>query len=160
MFAQNFGTGSKWLPSVVLEVTGPVSFLVKLQDGRLVRRHKDHLRHQLSSSENEVQVDDLQNTPSQEEMSKDVETEIPIDASPSQSTVTSSPDSMESTTNSSTENAEQSVDAAASSVGAPTVNEQPSGTIHIETNVPNSQPAIVNAQPTIGTAKNVSWETS
>ena len=43
VFAHSFGTGSKWLPSVIQEVTGPVSFLVKLQDGRLVRRHQDHL---------------------------------------------------------------------------------------------------------------------
>ena len=60
---------------------------------------------------------------------------------------------MESTTNSGIENAEQSVDATASSVGIPIVNEQPSGSIEIETDVSNSQPAIVNTQPTIGTAK-------
>ena len=39
VYAQNFGTGSKWLSAVIQEVTGPVSFLVKLQDGRIVRRH-------------------------------------------------------------------------------------------------------------------------
>ena len=124
-----------------------------MQDGRLVRQHQDHLRHWLSSSENEVQVDDSQDTPSREEASKDVEPEIPINVSPSQPMVTGSPESMESTTNSSTENAEHSVDAAASSVGAPTLNEQTFGSIKVETNIPNSQPAIVNTQPTIGTAK-------
>ena len=45
MYAQNFRTGQKWTPAVVKEVTGPVSFLVKLQDGRLIRSHVDHLRH-------------------------------------------------------------------------------------------------------------------
>lgn len=32
VYAQNFGTGQKWMPAVVQEVTGPVSFLVKLQE--------------------------------------------------------------------------------------------------------------------------------
>ena len=40
VFAQNFGTGSRWLPAVIQEVTGPVSFLVRLENGRLVRRHQ------------------------------------------------------------------------------------------------------------------------
>lgn len=44
VFAKNFGQGQRWLPSVVTEVTGPVSYMVKLQDGRLIRRHQDHLR--------------------------------------------------------------------------------------------------------------------
>ena len=50
VYAQNFGTGSKWIPAVVQEVTGPVSFLVKLEDGRLVRRHLDHLRRRDGST--------------------------------------------------------------------------------------------------------------
>ena len=45
VYAQNFGTGQKWMPAVVQEVTGPVSFPVKLQDSHLIRRHQDHLRH-------------------------------------------------------------------------------------------------------------------
>ena len=45
VYARNFGTstGQKWLPAVIQEVTGPVSFMVKLHDDRLVRRHLDHL---------------------------------------------------------------------------------------------------------------------
>lgn len=51
VYAQNFGTGQKWMPAVVQEVTGPVSFLVKLQDGRLIRCHQDHLRRRISEGE-------------------------------------------------------------------------------------------------------------
>ena len=49
---KNFGTstGQKWLPAVIEEVTGPVSFMVKLQDDRLVRRHLDHLRSRVDES--------------------------------------------------------------------------------------------------------------
>ena len=50
----------------------------------------------MSSSKNEVQVDGSQDTPTWEEASEDVEPAIPIDVSLSQSTVTGSPDSMES----------------------------------------------------------------
>ena len=44
MYEQNFGTGQRWMPAIIREVTGPVSFLMKLPDGRLVRRHQDILR--------------------------------------------------------------------------------------------------------------------
>lgn len=39
--ARNFGTctGQKWIPAVIEEETGPVSFMVKLQDNCIVRRH-------------------------------------------------------------------------------------------------------------------------
>ena len=51
VYVRNFGTGQKWLPAVIQEVTGPVSFLVKLQDGSLVRRHQDHLRRRVTNDE-------------------------------------------------------------------------------------------------------------
>ena len=46
VYMENFGTGQCWIPAVVQEVTGPVSFL-KLQDGQLMRRHQDHLRKRI-----------------------------------------------------------------------------------------------------------------
>ena len=52
VYVQNFGTGQRWMPAVVQEVTGPVSFLVKLQDGRLMRRHQDHLRKRIPEDTN------------------------------------------------------------------------------------------------------------
>ena len=56
MFARNFGTstGQKWLPAVIEEVTGPVSFMVMLQDDRLVGCHLDHLRSQVDESANQT----------------------------------------------------------------------------------------------------------
>ena len=33
-----------WLPGVISEVTGPVSYVIKLTDGRTVRQHQDHVR--------------------------------------------------------------------------------------------------------------------
>ena len=43
VYIKNFGTGSKWLPGVVVKVTGPVSYVVKLSDGREQKRHVDHM---------------------------------------------------------------------------------------------------------------------
>ena len=44
VYTKNFGQGQRWLPGVITEVTGPVSFMVRLGDGRIIRRHQDHLR--------------------------------------------------------------------------------------------------------------------
>ena len=44
VFAKNFSAGSKWIPAIISETTGPVSYKVTLQDGQLVRRHVDQVR--------------------------------------------------------------------------------------------------------------------
>ena len=46
VYVRNFGTssGQKWLPAVIIEVTDPVSFMVRLHDNRLVRHNVDHVR--------------------------------------------------------------------------------------------------------------------
>ena len=33
-----------WIPGIVQSLTGPLSYLIKLQDGRVVRRYVDHIR--------------------------------------------------------------------------------------------------------------------
>ena len=40
---QNFPTGDGWLPGIIMEENGLLSFQIKLQDGRMVRRHIDHI---------------------------------------------------------------------------------------------------------------------
>jgi hypothetical protein len=47
VWAMNMAGTPKWLPGVLEDKTGPVSFLVRLQDDRVWRRHADHLRHRL-----------------------------------------------------------------------------------------------------------------
>ena len=44
VYARGFGTGPKWVPATIDEVSGPVSYLVRLEDDRVVRRHQDHLK--------------------------------------------------------------------------------------------------------------------
>ena len=40
---KNFPTGDSWLPGTVVKSSGPLSFHVQLQDGRIIRRHIDHI---------------------------------------------------------------------------------------------------------------------
>ena len=57
MFVRNFSTGAKWLIGKVVRETGPVSYLIALNDGRLIRRHVDHIRKRLDLEIPEVSVD-------------------------------------------------------------------------------------------------------
>lgn len=47
VWAMNFAGKPKWLPGVLTDRTGPVSFIVSMTDGRIWRRHADHLRPRL-----------------------------------------------------------------------------------------------------------------
>ena len=44
VFAWNFATGPTWIAGSVTAEHGPCSFLVELSDGRVVKRHIDHVR--------------------------------------------------------------------------------------------------------------------
>ena len=43
MLTNNFSSGPKWFTRVVEAVHGPLSYLIKLEDGRIIKRHIDHL---------------------------------------------------------------------------------------------------------------------
>ena len=55
MYAENFCGTPKWIPGVIERKLGPVSFIIKLSDGREWRRHQDHLsiRPNLCETEDE-----------------------------------------------------------------------------------------------------------
>ena len=42
--AKVFNSRNKWVPGLIEECSGPLSYTVKLQDGKIIRRHVDHLR--------------------------------------------------------------------------------------------------------------------
>ena len=44
VFAKNHGKGDKWLYGEIVKKSGPLSFKVKLDDGRVAHYHQDHLR--------------------------------------------------------------------------------------------------------------------
>ena len=47
----NFRPGEKWIPGKIIESTGPISFRIQLQNGHVLRRHQDHLRHRMERFE-------------------------------------------------------------------------------------------------------------
>ena len=57
MYVRNFSTGAKWLIGKVVCDTGPVSYLIVLNDGHLIRRHVDHIRKRLNLEIPDVSVD-------------------------------------------------------------------------------------------------------
>ena len=50
VYLTQYGAGSSWIPGTVVAKIGPVSYAVELNDGRLIRRHQDHLRKRFSQN--------------------------------------------------------------------------------------------------------------
>ena len=50
VYIKNFAPGLRWLEGIVTNVTGPLSYEVQLRDGRLIRRHVDHVRTRNAST--------------------------------------------------------------------------------------------------------------
>lgn len=73
VFVRNFRQGPRWLPGLIEQISGPVSYRVRLSDGRLLRCHQDQVRkrtgeqRELSSQEEdfvlmESSLGDVSNT--------------------------------------------------------------------------------------------------
>jgi len=99
VLAKNFRPGPKWMPGVIVEVLGPLSYQVKLNDGRMIKRHADHLLHHTGDNDNDescqTQIDEIPSTP------------IPQEGSPQEtsSTVSENREPPVSDANSTDENA-------------------------------------------------------
>jgi len=52
VFTKNFGRGPQWLPGVIDEIKGPVTYLVRLTDGQVVKWHVNHIRVRTSEQTN------------------------------------------------------------------------------------------------------------
>ena len=57
VLTRNFGRGHKWLKGEIIKSTGPVSYLVKLQNGIQVHRHQDQIRKHVETSTNVTVTD-------------------------------------------------------------------------------------------------------
>ena len=44
VLAKNFSSGRRWLEGTILHASGPASFTIELTDGRVIRRHVNHIR--------------------------------------------------------------------------------------------------------------------
>ena len=45
VFIRNFGVGSRWISGVIVNSSGPLTWLIKLEDGKTVARHANHIRN-------------------------------------------------------------------------------------------------------------------
>ncbi|XP_058872250.1 uncharacterized protein K02A2.6-like [Acipenser ruthenus] len=88
VYVRMFGVEDKWTQGTILEKVGPVSFQVELTDGRVIRRHQDHLRKYQAATvpqserPEDVQVplgDDYSPNPVQLEFSTEG---VPVDPEP------------------------------------------------------------------------------
>ncbi|XP_058024066.1 uncharacterized protein K02A2.6-like [Ahaetulla prasina] len=50
VWAHNYGEGPNWQKGTILETTGPKSYLVEIEDGRVWKRHIDQLRKRIATS--------------------------------------------------------------------------------------------------------------
>ena len=51
VYARNFRRGQNWLPGHIEQISGPVSFQVRLMNGSIIRRHQDHIRKRETEDE-------------------------------------------------------------------------------------------------------------
>ena len=51
VYTHHYGHGQpRWVPACVVQVTGPLSYLLELEDGSTIRRHQDQTRKCFSSN--------------------------------------------------------------------------------------------------------------
>ena len=53
VYVRNYNRGRPWVAGVVQSKTGPLSYTIKLEDGRVVKRHLDQIRKTLQSERHE-----------------------------------------------------------------------------------------------------------
>ena len=51
VYVKNHRPGPSWLPGIIVESTGSLSFRVQLEDERIWRCHQDQLRHRVTNPE-------------------------------------------------------------------------------------------------------------
>ena len=54
VFIRNFGVGSRWISGVIVNSSGPLTWLIKLEDGKTVIRHADHIRNRYVQNNDET----------------------------------------------------------------------------------------------------------
>ena len=50
VWARNFHGSTKWVPGVVVQSIGPLTYMIQLDDHSLWKRHVDHIRNRVETS--------------------------------------------------------------------------------------------------------------
>ena len=82
VYSREFGKQQKWYPGVINTQTGPVSFIIQLEDDREVHRHQDQViqRETPEENENDVIDPDLNQQPVPDQQVVSEENAVPISA--------------------------------------------------------------------------------
>ena len=56
MFVENFDHGSEWLAGIIDEIQGPLTYMVRLSDGRRLKCHVDHIWNRTSMEPSKSQA--------------------------------------------------------------------------------------------------------
>ena len=76
VYVEDFSaTAEKWVPGIVCKVTGPLSYHVRLNDGRIIRRHVDSVRPRLSVANEPAVQNSEEISPALQDFSIEPETE-------------------------------------------------------------------------------------
>ncbi|KAJ8974419.1 hypothetical protein NQ317_015474 [Molorchus minor] len=57
VFARAYTPGQRWIPSTIVETTGPLSYRVETPDGKVIRRHADQLRRRRVSQQKNADLE-------------------------------------------------------------------------------------------------------
>jgi len=57
VLVKNFGSGKRWLTGTIVRSCGPKSYKIKLNDGRIIRRHVNHIRPRTADFPSDTEVD-------------------------------------------------------------------------------------------------------
>ena len=57
VYIKNFGRGPKWLAGRITGINGPLSYNIQLLDGRVMKRHQDHVKLRQCDEENELSTE-------------------------------------------------------------------------------------------------------
>ena len=80
VFCDNFSRGDRWLPGCIIQKPGPLSYVTKLPDCRIICRHHDHVRIRSSA---EVSQDNIPDDNMILPATVPVDTHVPISIVPS-----------------------------------------------------------------------------
>ena len=50
MYARKFPSNDAWIPGTIIKARGPLSYMIELETGQIVRRHVDHLQSRTKNS--------------------------------------------------------------------------------------------------------------
>ena len=95
VMVRNFGSGANWIAGVIVRQEGPVTYVVEVSDGRLWKRHVDHVKEchftldsSTTASDSDIDVDVPSAPNSTDTSDMDTQPDPPSDQVSSDSSVT------------------------------------------------------------------------